>query len=135
MGDYPTQKFDVPCRPITNICIDLAGAFEVKAMNNDRSKLKCYPVLFCCLNTGAVAIKAASAYDTKVFLIQYEQHCAVRGRPKFVYTDKGKNLVKAATYVQDKSEVDWDLVMANQAKLGTTWSCLLYTSPSPRDLT
>ena len=121
MGDYPTQKFDVPCRPFTNICTDLAGAFEVKAMNDVRSKLKCYPVLFYCLNTGPVAIKVVSAYDTMAFLIQYEQHCAERGRPKFVYTDKGKNLVKVATYVQDKSEVDWGLVMANQAKLGITW--------------
>ena len=75
-------------------------------MNNVRSKLKCYPVLFYCLNTGPVAIKVVSAYDTMAFLIQYEQHCAERGKPKFVYIDKGKNLVKAATYVQDKSEVD-----------------------------
>ena len=121
MGDLPEEKFDTPCRPFTNICIDLAGPFEVRAMNNSRSKLKCYPILFCCLNTGAISIKAAAGYDTSNFLTQYEHHCAERGNPSFVYTDKGKNLVKAATYVREEKEVDWENIIAKTVKDGTTW--------------
>ena len=52
MEDLPPQKFDIPCLPFNNICIDSAGPYQVKAMNNSRSKLKVWPVLFCCLNKG-----------------------------------------------------------------------------------
>ena len=121
MGDYPKEKFDIPCRPFTNICVDYAGPYEVKAMNNARSKLKVYPVLFCCLNTGAISIKAAAGYGTANFLTQYEHHTAERGRPRFVYTDKGNNLVKAAEYVRESMELDWDNIIAKVAKEGTEW--------------
>ena len=85
------------------------------------SKLKVYPVLFCCLNTGAISIKAAAGYGTANFLTQYEHHIAERGRPRFVYTDKGNNLVKAAKYVRENEELDWDNIIAKTAKEGTEW--------------
>jgi hypothetical protein len=51
MGDLPKEKFNVPCKPFTHLCVDLAGPYLVKAMNNACSKLKVWPVLFNCLNT------------------------------------------------------------------------------------
>ena len=49
MEDLPPQKFDIPCLPFNNICIDSAGPYQVKAMNNSRSKLKGIPLTM--LNT------------------------------------------------------------------------------------
>ena len=40
MGDYPPEKFAIPCRPYTHVCVDLAGPYEVVAMNHARSNLK-----------------------------------------------------------------------------------------------
>ena len=123
MGDLPPQKFDIPCLPFSNICLDLAGPYQVKAMNNARSKLKVWPVLFCCLNTGAVAIYVAAGNSTEKFLTCYSHYCSDRGKPKFVYSDRGRNLTKAATYVRDEDPENWgwNQIAEDAAKFGTTW--------------
>ena len=123
MGNLPDEKFDIPCRPFSQICIDLTGPMEVVAMNNARSKLKTWPILFCCLNTGAIAIYVAAGASTSHFLTQYDHYVAVHGRPKFVYSDRGSNLTKAATFVQkdDPESWEWDKVAARAAKVGTKW--------------
>ena len=36
-----------------------------------------------------------------------------------MYTDKGNNLVKAAEYVREIKELDWDNIIAKSAKEGT----------------
>jgi hypothetical protein len=68
MGYLPKEKFEIPCKPFTNLCVDLAGPYQVKAMNNARSKLKVWPVLFNCLNTRAVNIRLAYKQGTDAFL-------------------------------------------------------------------
>ena len=81
MGDFPVEKFEV-CHPWTNVCLDLAGHIEVKAMNNARSKLKTYPLVIGCLNSGAISIQLMHAYNTAAFIFQWEHFVAIRGRPK-----------------------------------------------------
>ena len=78
-------------------------------MNNARSKLKVWPVLFCCLNTGALAIYVAAGNSTEKFLTAYSHYISDRGKPKFVYSDRGRNLTKAATYVRDDDPENWGL--------------------------
>lgn len=92
IGNLPEKKFSIPCRPFTHICVDLAGPFEVEAMNNARTKLKVYPILFCCINIGALAIYVAAGASTSCFLTQYDHFTADHGTPKFVYSDRGTNL-------------------------------------------
>ena len=81
MADLPVEKFEV-CHPWTNVCVDLSGHIEVKAMTNARSKMKTYPLVIGCLNTGAVAIQLMHAYSTAAFILQWEHFVAIRGRPK-----------------------------------------------------
>ena len=123
MGDLPREKFNIPCKPFTNLCVDLAGPYQVKAMNNARSKLKVWPVLFNCLNTGAVDIRLAYKQGADAFLTAWATFCAIRGDPATVYSDRGSNLTKAATYVQedDSEKWGWDEISKNSAKKGTTW--------------
>ena len=83
MGDLPEEKF-FRGKPWTNVCLDLAGPIEVRAMNNARSKLKTWSLLITCLNTGALAIHVMHQYSTSAFLIQWEHFVAVRGRPTWV---------------------------------------------------
>jgi hypothetical protein len=50
------------------------------------------------VDTGAIALQLMHAYDTAVFLLQYEHHCAVRERPKFVHSDPGSQIKRAITW-------------------------------------
>ena len=50
ISDLPDVRTNLPCKPWTCTAIDLLGAYEVRAMNNARSKLRAYPIVFCCLN-------------------------------------------------------------------------------------
>ena len=120
MGDLPASRVDVYCKPFTNISIDFVGVFTVKAMNNARSLLKCYPIVYCCLTTGAVDIRVASKYDTNRFLEQYSGHCSRRGRPTTVYSDMGSQIVKAAEFAG--AGISWDDIAVDEARNGTTWS-------------
>ena len=109
MGDLPDDKFNIPCHPYLNICLDLMGLCEVSAMNNSRSKLKTWPILFCCANTGALAIYVASAASTQAFLVHTEWFVADHGTPKTVYSDRGSNLTKATTFVANSEPNKWNL--------------------------
>ena len=100
MGDLPEEKF-FRGKPWTNVCLDLAGPIEVRAMNNSHSKLKTWPLLITCLNTGALAIHVMHQYSTSAFLIQWEHFVAVRGRPTWVHSDPGTQLKGAARFVTE----------------------------------
>ena len=56
-------------------------------MNNKRCKLKTWPVVFCCMNTGALHIELSENYSSDAFLICYEKFVSIRGRPTAVYSD------------------------------------------------
>ena len=123
MADLPAEKFEI-CRPWTNVCLDLSGHIEVKAMTNVRSKMKAYPLVIACLNTGALAIQLMHNYSTAAFILQWEHFVAVRGRPKWVHSDPGSQLKKATDYVADKDtakELDIVDLVESEARKGTTW--------------
>ena len=103
--------------------MDLAGPYMVKAMNNARSKLKVWPVLFNCLNTGAVDIRLAYKQGTDAFLTAWNTFCAIRGDPDTVYSDRGSNLKKAATFLEDEDpeKWGWDEISKSSAKKGIVW--------------
>ena len=64
------------------------------------------------------------AYDTAAFLLQYEHHCAVRGRPKFVHSDPGSQIKRATFYLADStnnSQLDITKIVDMDARKGTTW--------------
>ena len=75
LADLPRER--IMCKPFTNIQVDLVGDIKVKAMCNSRATLKTYPVIFVCMNTGAMNLRLMHAYDTAAFLLQYEHNCAV----------------------------------------------------------
>ena len=122
MGDLPDLKFEA-CKPFTNICIDLAGPYQVVDSVKKRTKMKVYPVLFCCINTGAVDIRPAEGQDTSAFLTQYEGFVSIRGRPKFIYSDKGSNLKRASKHIDSEEDIkiDWEKIKNEDAKHGTDW--------------
>jgi hypothetical protein len=118
MGTLPRFKLTVQ-KPFSNIAIDFLGLFTVKAMNNARSYLKVYPVVYCCMITGAIQIRISHAYSTDAFMLQYAGHCALRGHPTTIYTDCGSQLVKASSI--DNPNMNWEEIKSKSVKNGTEW--------------
>ena len=123
MGDLPEERTSFPDKPWSSTSIDLLGSYEVRAMNNQRSKKKCYPVVCCCMITGALHIELAHDYGTDAFLCAYSSFTSIRSRPAMVYTDRGSQLSKASQYIAEEDPIgwNWEAVKEVEAKKGTKW--------------
>ena len=94
--------------PFTSTAMDFLGPYKVKVMNNTRSFLKVWPVIFGCLNTGAVHIKLNKTYGNDALLLSISAFTSIRGYPSVFYTDRGTQLCKAAKYIDSKEDpVNW----------------------------
>ena len=122
MGMLPPEKLEVPCTAFTHICLDMCGPYLVQDMVKKRTQMKVWPILFCCLSTGALHIELAPRQDTEAFLLTWEAFKAARGIPKTVYSDKGSNLTSAANYTQGvKDSFEFEEVQKLTAASGTKW--------------
>ena len=59
--------------PFTSTAMDFLGPYKVKAMNNARLFLMVWPVIFGCLNTGAVHIELNKTYRTNALLLSISE--------------------------------------------------------------
>ena len=112
-GFLPEERMLIFTPPFTATAMDFLGPFRVKAMNNARSFLKVWPVVFGCLNTGAVHIELNKTYGTDALLLSITAFTSIRGYPATFYTDRGSQLCKAAQYVDTKEDPKnwgWDVV-------------------------
>ena len=105
LGFLPQERMLIFNPPFTATALDFLGPFQVKAMNNARSLLKVWPVVFGCLNTGAIHLELTHTYGTDALLLAMGAFTGIRGYPALFYTDRGSQLCKAAQFV-DKKE-DW----------------------------
>ena len=123
MGSLPEERQTFLSKPWTSTAIDLLGPYKVKAMNNSRSSLKVWPIVFCCHVTGALHTELSYTYGTDAFLVAYSSFTAVRGTPATVYTDSGSQLCKAVQYVEsdDPGKWDWATVEEQTGRQGTNW--------------
>ena len=123
MGDLPEERTSFPDKPWSSTAIDLLGSYEVKAMNNQRSRRKCYPIVCCCMVTGALHMELAADYGTDAFLCAYSSFVAIRSRPAMIYTDKGSQLAQASHYLaeEDPSTWNWESIQEGEARKGTKW--------------
>ena len=101
MADLPPEIFKVPCRAFSHIQLDYAGAVTVKDQVKKRVDLKCFPLIFVCMNSGAVHCQLAPGYSAKDFIVQFQHFCSLRGTPSLVHTDQGSQLVAVGKKVQD----------------------------------
>ena len=92
----------------------------VQDMVKKRTQMKVWPILFCCLSTGALHIELAPRQDTEAFILTWEAFKAARGIPKTVYSDKGSNLTSAANYTQGvKDSFEFEKVQKLTAASGS----------------
>ena len=121
MGTLPDVKFTVPCRPFSHCAVDLAGPVAVYDCVKQRTSMKCWPILFVCLNTGAVHTELATGYSAAKFISRLEKFMSIRGCPSYIYSDLGSNLVKAGKITETENEFPWQEIQAKTAKLEIEW--------------
>ena len=93
--------------------MDFLGPFKIKAMVRSKMSMKVWPVVFACLNTGAVHVELNKTYGTDALLLSITAFTSLRGYPKIFYTDRGSQLCKAAQFiesVEDPASWNWDQV-------------------------
>ena len=84
--------------------------------------MKTWPIIFVCLNAGAVHIELAKAYSTKAFLTKLEAFISIRGCPSFMYSDLGSNIVKAGKVTsQDDDALPWEQIKKETSYMGIEW--------------
>ena len=66
--------------------------------------MKVWPVVFRCLNTGAVHIELNKTYGTDALLLSITAFTSIRGYPTVFYTDRGTQLCKAGKYIDSKED-------------------------------
>ena len=94
--------------PFTLTAVNFLGPYKVKAMTNAHSQMKVWPVVFGCLNTGAVHIELSKDYGTDALLLSITSFTSIRSYPAKFYTDKGTQLSKAGSYIDSKeNSVNW----------------------------
>ena len=57
--------------------------------------------MFGCLNTGAVHIELNKTYGTDALLLSITSFTSIRGYPIKFYTDKGTQLSKAGSFINN----------------------------------
>ena len=86
-GFLPEERMMTFTPPFTATAMDFLGPFKVKAMIRSKTYLKVWPVVFGCLNTGAVHIELNKSYGTDALLLSITAFTSIRGYPSVFYTD------------------------------------------------
>ena len=81
--------------PFSNICLDLLGPIDVKGVVNKRAGMKVWPILFVCQAMGALHIEVMTDYCTQALLLQWQKFVSIRGMPRKVVCDQGKQLTSS----------------------------------------
>ncbi|KAK5848024.1 hypothetical protein PBY51_005680 [Eleginops maclovinus] len=134
MGDLPLERI-TPAKPFEYTTVDLFGPCEVKDEVRKKVKLKVWGIVFCCMASRAMHTDVVSDQSTEGFLLAYQRFTALRGHPKKLWSDPGKNFVGARPALKElylfldqlgKSELE------NEAsKHGTEWSWKIHPADSP----
>ena len=95
MGQVRAERLK-PAPPFYHTAVDLFGLFTIKDTVKRRVHSKAYGVIFNCLVTRAVYLDLAEGYNTEDFLSTFQRFIAIRGAPKFMYSDKGTQLISAS---------------------------------------
>ena len=122
LANLPEERTRVNEKPWTSVAIDLFGPYKIRVLPHNRNLVKVWPIVFGCMNTGALHVEVAGNYGADAFLQAYTCFTSVRGAPSKVYTDKGSQLTRASTNVTESAENwDWSKVEDSTSKDSTTW--------------
>lgn len=105
MAELPKERL-LPSPPFWNTACDYFGPMYVR-ISKRRTK-KVFGVIFTCLATRAIHLDVAMGYSTEEFIHVLRRFCAVRGYPSSIRSDRGRQFVGAAKFIQQAIE-EWNI--------------------------
>ncbi len=134
MSDLPSERI-TPANPFEYTTVDLFGPYEVKDEVRKKVKLKVWGIVFCCMASRAMHTDLVSDQSAEGFLLAYQRFTALRGHPRKLWSDPGKNFVGARPALRElymfldrleKSKLENEV-----SKHGTEWSWKIHPADSP----
>lgn len=137
MANLPAERLKTDDPPFTYVGMDYFGPFELK---RGRSMVKRYGVIFTCLNTRAIHLEVSFSLDTDSCIDAIRRFIARRGKPKFIRSDNGTNLVGAEKELKEalktwninqihshllQSGIDWTFNPPSASHFGGVWERLI----------
>ena len=88
--------------------------------------MKVWPLLFVCQATGAMHLEVMHDYGTEALQLQWDRFIALRGTPRKVVSNQGKQLTSssnAAAFSNKENPESWNWKELQEAgaKAGTEW--------------
>ena len=109
MGQVRAERMK-PAPPFYHTSVDLFGPLTIRDTVKKRTHGKGFGVIFNCLVTRAIYLDLAEGYSTDDFLKTFQRFVSIRGAPKYMYSDKGTQLISASKKVEtigEKEGVIW----------------------------
>ncbi|XP_033728153.1 uncharacterized protein LOC117317452 [Pecten maximus] len=137
MANLPAERLAADQPPFSRTGMDFFGPFELK---RGRSVVKRYGVLFTCLVTRAVHLEVAASLDTDSCINSIRRFIARRGKPVFIRSDNGTNLVGAQREMKEniqkwntdkirdnmlQSSIQWEFNPPSGSHFGGVWERLI----------
>ncbi|XP_032410348.1 uncharacterized protein LOC116714123 isoform X3 [Xiphophorus hellerii] len=134
MGDLPPER-TLPARPFEFTTIDLFGPYEVRDEARKRVKLKVWGIIFCCMSSRAIHTDLVSDQSSEGFLLAYQRFTALRGHPRKLWSDGGKNFIGAKPVLVDLylflDRLNKEQIQHEALEHGTEWSWKIHPADSP----
>jgi hypothetical protein len=105
MADLPRERLQSDQPPFSQVGMDYFGPFELK---QGRSAIKRYGVIFTCLISRAIHLEVAASVDTDSCINALRRFISRRGKPTFIRSDNGTNLVGAEKEMRTLIE-NWNI--------------------------
>ena len=147
MADLPTDRME-EVAPFTYSSVDYFGPFLV---NERRSQVKRWGVLFTCMSSRAVHIETANSLTTDAFLNAYRRLVSRRGAVRQLRCDQGTNFIGGRRVLEEaltemdegrierellKKDCDWIRFQFNPPKashMGGAWERLIRSARAVLD--
>ncbi|XP_047985026.1 uncharacterized protein LOC125225360 [Leguminivora glycinivorella] len=102
MGDLPAARSN-PSRPFEHTGVDFTGHVFLKANKGRGIKTtKGYVCVFVCMATKAVHLELVSDMTASAFIAALRRMAARRGTPLHIYSDNGRNFLKASKILKEE---------------------------------
>ena len=109
-----------------DISLDLIGPWEIRDTVKKRSRKKVWGLVITCLATRAVHVDVTEDYSMDTVLQTLRRFIALRGSPRYIFSDKGSQLKAAAKELKlwaTENKIIWDFAPAEgQHQNGVTES-------------
>lgn len=117
-----------PTSPFEFTTMDLFEPYEARDEIRKKVRLKVWGVVFSCMASRAINADIVSDQSAERFLLAYQRFTALRGHPKKLWSDPGKNFVGAKPALP----VPVTGALGNEAaKHGTEWNWSMHQANSP----